>query len=62
MISKFYLNILEKKGEFLYLWSWSSLTPSSRPKTGETCILWGDEILADMPSCLGGEDNRTNYV
>jgi len=21
MISKFYLNILEKKGEFLYLWS-----------------------------------------
>ena len=26
----------------------------------EPVILWGDEILADMPSCLGGGDNRIN--
>ena len=25
-------------------------------------ILWGDEILADMPSCLGGGDNRINVA
>jgi len=25
-------------------------------------ILWGDEILADMPSRLGGEDNRINEM
>jgi hypothetical protein len=25
-------------------------------------ILWGDEILADMPSRLGGEDNRINVT
>jgi hypothetical protein len=25
-------------------------------------ILWGDEILADIPSCLGGEDNGTNVA
>ena len=25
-------------------------------------ILWGDEILADMPSRLGGEDNRINVA
>ncbi len=24
--------------------------------------LWGDEILADMPPCLGGEDNRINVA
>ena len=23
-------------------------------------ILWGDEILAYMPPCLGGEDNGIN--
>ena len=27
-----------------------------------TIILWGDEILADMPSCLGGGDNRINVA
>jgi hypothetical protein len=25
-------------------------------------ILWGDEILADMPPCLGGEDNGINIA
>jgi hypothetical protein len=25
-------------------------------------ILWGDETLADMPSRLGGEDNRINVA
>jgi hypothetical protein len=25
-------------------------------------ILWGDEILADIPSCLGGEEHRINRV
>jgi hypothetical protein len=27
-----------------------------------TNTLWSDEILADMPSCLGGEDHGINLV
>jgi len=32
-------------------------------RSNEKCwILWGDEILANMPPCLGGGDNGINVT